>query len=314
MSSGGRSSRSCSGASCGSGPRLPHVPAAGRSDGGHPEAAQRPQAARASPSPRAPGARRTRARRSAPRWPPTCPRPAPRAPRICGWRSASRASSGSSTPRRRIVPQGPDDRGGSVRGGPAPGLSRGRSPRPRPTTSTVCWPPRSNPATGAPRRPLTGALRVRGVRKLVDVVIESTQATGVWPPRQLWLPPLGGRPAGPRRRSGGAAARRQALGCRLRRQRRAAVAGRVGGPAARAPPGCVLPGSAERQRVDHLRPKARGHQRGDDDGHHRVADVSPGAGAVLLHRGQRAAAGRGGRRCRTWPRSYRYWTVRVSTG
>ena len=27
-------------------------------------------------------------------------------------------------------------------------------------------------------------------RKLVDIIIEKTQATGVWPPRQLWLPPL----------------------------------------------------------------------------------------------------------------------------
>ncbi len=31
-------------------------------------------------------------------------------------------------------------------------------------------------------------------RKLVDTVIEKTQATGVWPPRELWLPPLGEPP------------------------------------------------------------------------------------------------------------------------
>ena len=28
----------------------------------------------------------------------------------------------------------------------------------------------------------------------MDVVIESAQATRVWPPRQLWLPPLGEPP------------------------------------------------------------------------------------------------------------------------
>ena len=46
----------------------------------------------------------------------------------------------------------------------------------------------------APASPATGANPGPRVRKLVDVVIESAQATGVWPPRQLWLPPLGEPP------------------------------------------------------------------------------------------------------------------------
>lgn len=49
------------------------------------------------------------------------------------------------------------------------------------------------PVPAAPEIP-AGVAPGGRVRKLVDVVIDATQATGVWPPRQLWLPPLGEPP------------------------------------------------------------------------------------------------------------------------
>ena len=57
-----------------------------------------------------------------------------------------------------------------------------------------------------------------------------------------------------------------------------------------------------RQRVDRGGSAEGGHHCGDDDDHDRGAAVSAGAGAVLLHRRQRPAAGAAWPICRTWRR------------
>ena len=92
------------------------------------------------------------------------PETARRAPRCCGWPSASRARAGSFLFLRALSAPGC----GRFRRRPSRRAGTWFEPRPfcprrLPTTPTVCWPPRGEPGRQCPRRPRPARTRVSGL-------------------------------------------------------------------------------------------------------------------------------------------------------